>query len=184
MTNFNQQVDKIKNETGFIAALDQNGGSTSKALANYGVNADAYSNDDEMFNVVHQIRTRIMTSPAFTGEHIMVANLLQNTMDRKVEGQRTADYLWNTKCVVPFFKVGKGLANEANGAQVMKPIPVLDDLLQKARHKNVFGTKMRPVIKTANADGVQAVVAQQFDVGYQITAAGLASIIESEVKPA
>ena len=181
MTNYNHQLDKIKNEPGFIAALDQSGGSTPKALANYGVEADAYSNDDEMFEVVHAMRTRIVTSPAFDGSRIMGAILFENTMDREVEGQGTADYLWNVKRVVPFLKVDKGLADESNGAQVMKPMPGLDELLQKARQKNVFGTKMRSVIKTANADGVTAVVSQQFEIGRQIIEAGLVPIIEPEV---
>ena len=181
MTNSKQQLDKIKNEPGFIAALDQSGGSTPKALANYGVDASAYANDDEMFDVVHAMRTRIVTSPVFNGDRIMGAILFENTMDREVEGQGTADYLWNEKRVVPFLKVDKGLADESDGAQIMKPIPGLDELLQKAREKNVFGTKMRSVIKTANAAGVNAVVAQQFDVGRQIIAAGLVPIIEPEV---
>lgn len=181
MTTFNLQLDKIKNEPGFIAALDQSGGSTPKALANYGVDATAYSNDEEMFDVIHAMRTRIITSPAFNGDRIMGAILFENTMDREVEGQGTADYLWNEKRVVPFLKVDKGLADEKNGAQVMKPMPGLDELLQKARHKNVFGTKMRSVIKIANADGVNAVVAQQFEIGLQIIDAGLVPIIEPEV---
>ena len=181
MTNSKQQLDKIKNEPGFIAALDQSGGSTPKALANYGVDASAYANDDEMFDVVHAMRTRIVTSPVFNGDRIMGAILFENTMDREVEGQGTADYLWNEKRVVPFLKVDKGLADESDGAQIMKPMPGLDELLQKAREKNVFGTKMRSVIKTANAAGVNAVVAQQFYVGRQIIAAGLVPIIEPEV---
>ncbi len=181
MTNFNQQLEKIKNEAGFIAALDQSGGSTPKALANYGVDASAYSNDDEMFDVIHAMRTRIVTSPVFNGDRIMGAILFENTMDREVEGQGTADYLWNEKRVVPFLKVDKGLADESDGAQVMKPMPGLDELLQRAREKNVFGTKMRSVIKTANAAGVRAVVAQQFEIGRQIVAAGLVPIIEPEV---
>ncbi len=181
MSNFNQQLEKIKNEPGFIAALDQSGGSTPKALANYGVDASAYGNDDEMFDVIHEMRTRIMTSPAFDGDRILGAILFENTMDREVEGQGTADYLWNAKRVVPFLKVDKGLADESDGAQVMKPMPGLDDLLKRAREKNIFGTKMRSVIKTANADGVNAVVAQQFEIGRRIVAAGLVPIIEPEV---
>jgi fructose-bisphosphate aldolase, class I len=181
VTNFNQQLDKINNEPGFIAALDQSGGSTPKALANYGVEADAYSNDDEMFEVVHDMRSRIVTSPAFSGNRIMGAILFENTMDREVEGQGTADYLWNVKRVIPFLKVDKGLADEIDGAQIMKPMPDLDALLQKAKQKNVFGTKMRSVIKTDNADGVNAVVSQQFEVGHQIIDAGLVPIIEPEV---
>ena len=181
MTNFNQQLEKIRNEPGFIAALDQSGGSTPKALANYGIAADAFSNDDEMFDLIHAMRTRIMTSPAFSGDRIMGAILFENTMDREVEGRGTADYLWEVKRVVPFLKVDKGLADEHDGAQVMKPMPGLDDLLQKARKKNVFGTKMRSVIKTANPAGVDAVVAQQFEIGRQIVDAGLVPIIEPEV---
>ena len=181
VTNFNQQLEKIKNEPGFIAALDQSGGSTPKALANYGVDASAYGSDDEMFDVIHAMRTRIVTSPVFNGDRIMGAILFENTMDREVEGQGTADYLWNEKRVVPFLKVDKGLADEENGAQVMKPMPGLDELLQRARQKNVFGTKMRSVIKTANADGVNAVVDQQFEIGLRIVAAGLVPIIEPEV---
>ena len=181
MTNFNQQLEKICNQPGFIAALDQSGGSTPKALANYGVGSDAYSNDDEMFEVVHNMRSRIVTSPAFSGNRIMGAILFENTMDREVEGQGTADYLWNVKHVIPFLKVDKGLADENNGVQIMKPMPGLDELLQKAKQKNVFGTKMRSVIKTANADGVDAVVSQQFEVGRQIIDAGLVPIIEPEV---
>jgi len=181
VTNYNQQLDKIRNEPGFIAALDQSGGSTPKALANYGVEADAYSNDDEMFEVVHNMRSRIVTSAAFNGNRIMGAILFENTMDREVEGQGTADYLWNVKRVVPFLKIDKGLAEESDGAQIMKPNPGLDELLQKARQKNIFGTKMRSVIKTAHANGVAAVVSQQFEVGRQIIAAGLVPIIEPEV---
>jgi fructose-bisphosphate aldolase class I len=181
VTNFNQQLDKINNEPGFIAALDQSGGSTPKALANYGIEADAYSNDDEMFEVVHKMRSRIVTSPAFNGNRIMGAILFENTMDREIEGQGTADYLWNVKRVIPFLKVDKGLADEIDGVQIMKPMPDLDALLQKARQKNVFGTKMRSVIKTDNADGVNAVVSQQFEIGRQIIDAGLVPIIEPEV---
>jgi fructose-bisphosphate aldolase class I len=181
VTNFNQQLDKINNESGFIAALDQSGGSTPKALANYGIEADAYSNDDEMFEVVHNMRSRIVTSPAFNGNRIMGAILFENTMDREIEGQGTADYLWNVKRVIPFLKVDKGLADEIDGAQIMKPMPDLDALLQKAKQKNVFGTKMRSVIKIDNADGVNAVVSQQFEIGRQIIDAGLVPIIEPEV---
>lgn len=181
MTNTNEQLEKIRTEPGFIAALDQSGGSTPKALQNYGVEADAFANDEEMFDLVHAMRTRIMTSPAFSGSRIMGAILFENTMDRDVDGQSTADYLWNVKRVVPFLKVDKGLADENNGAQVMKPMPDLDALLQKARQKNIFGTKMRSVIKTDNAEGVKAVVDQQFEVGRQIVEAGLVPIIEPEV---
>ena len=175
------QLDKIKNENGFIAALDQSGGSTPKALAIYGVGEDAYSNDDEMFDVVHQMRTRIITSPSFTGERILGAILFENTMDRQIEGHDTGDYLWNVKNVVPFIKVDKGLADEADGGQVMKPMPELDALLDRANAKGMFGTKMRSVIKMGNPAGVDAVVAQQFEVGHQIIGAGLVPIIEPEV---
>lgn len=181
MSHIDQQLDKIKNKPGFIAALDQSGGSTPKALANYGIGSDAYSNDTEMFDAVHAMRTRIMTSPAFNGDRIMGAILFENTMDREVEGKGTADYLWDVKGVVPFLKVDKGLMDESNGAQIMKSMPDLDELLQRARQKNIFGTKMRSVIKTANAKGVKAVVAQQFEIGRRIISAGLVPIIEPEV---
>ncbi|MFT5399510.1 MAG: fructose-bisphosphate aldolase class I [Gammaproteobacteria bacterium] len=181
VTDFNQQLEKIKTEPGFIAALDQSGGSTPKALANYGVDAGAYDNEDQMYEVVHQMRSRIMTSPGFNGDRIMGAILFEKTMDAEVEGQGTANYLWNVKKVVPFLKVDKGLDDEENGAQIMKPMPELDALLQKARNKGVFGTKMRSVIKSANAKGVNAVVEQQFEIGRQILAAGLIPIIEPEV---
>ena len=181
MTTTNEQLEKIRTEPGFIAALDQSGGSTPKALQNYGVGADAFSNDAEMFDLIHAMRSRIMTSPAFHGNRIMGAILFEMTMDREVEGMPSADYLWQVKRVVPFLKVDKGLADEVDGAQIMKPMPDLDALLAKARQKNIFGTKMRSVIKTANATGVNAVVEQQFDVGRQIIAAGLVPIIEPEV---
>jgi len=181
VTTTDEQIEKIRSKPGFIAALDQSGGSTPKALANYGIGADAYSNDAEMFDLVHAMRCRIMTSPVFDGSRIMGAILFENTMDRDVDELPCADYLWQVKRVVPFLKVDKGLADEANGAQVMKPMPDLDALLARARSKNIFGTKMRSVIKTANADGVNAVVEQQFDVGRQIIGAGLVPIIEPEV---
>jgi len=177
----NEQLEKIRTTPGFIAALDQSGGSTPKALQNYGVSPDAFSNDAEMYDLIHAMRCRIMTSPAFDGNRIMGAILFENTMDREVEGLSTADYLWQVKRVVPFLKVDKGLADEVDGAQVMKAMPGLDELLARARTKNIFGTKMRSVIKTANAAGVNAVVEQQFDVGRQIVAAGLVPIIEPEV---
>ena len=176
-----EQLSKIKNAPGFIAALDQSGGSTPKALGLYGVTEDAWSNDEEMFDVVHAMRTRIMTSPAFNGERILGAILFENTMDREVAGQSTASYLWNVKNVVPFLKVDKGLADVVDGAQVMKPMPDLDALLQKAVAAGIFGTKMRSVIKEANPAGIKAVVDQQFEVGRQIVAAGLVPIIEPEV---
>ena len=181
MTNSNQQIEKIKNQPGFIAALDQSGGSTPKALLNYGVGEDAYSNDEEMFQQVHNMRTRIVTSPSFSGERIMGAILFENTMDREIEGRSSADYLWEVKRVVPFLKVDKGLADESNGAQIMKDMPDLDGLLDRAKQKGVFGTKMRSVIKTANAEGVNAVVNQQFEIGTRIVNSGLIPIIEPEV---
>ena len=176
-----QQLSRIRDKAGFIAALDQSGGSTPKALLAYGIGEDAYSNDDEMFGVIHEMRSRIITSPSFGGDRIMGAILFENTMDREIDGRGTADYLWNVKGVVPFLKVDKGLADEENGAQVMKPMPDLDALLARARDKGVFGTKMRSVIKLANTAGVDAVVDQQFDVGKQILAAGLVPIIEPEI---
>ena len=179
--SFEQQLEKVKTQPGFIAALDQSGGSTPKALGLYGVTEDTWSNDDEMFAVVHEMRTRIMTSPAFSGDRILGAILFENTMDREVEGQPTARYLWNEKNVVPFLKVDKGLADVQDGAQAMKPMPGLADLLEKAKANGVFGTKMRSVIKEANAAGIGAVVKQQFEIGRQIVAAGLVPIIEPEV---
>jgi fructose-bisphosphate aldolase class I len=176
-----QQVEKVKAGKGFIAALDQSGGSTPKALRLYGVEEDAYSGDAEMFDRIHEMRTRIMTSPSFSGERVLGAILFEDTMDRQVEGRDTADYLWTVKGVVPFLKVDKGLADEANGAQIMKPIPGLDELLQRALGKGVFGTKMRSVIKLADPAGVDAVVDQQFHIGRQILDAGLVPIIEPEV---
>jgi fructose-bisphosphate aldolase class I len=175
------QLDKVRNAEGFIAALDQSGGSTPKALRLYGVAEDAYSGDAEMFDMVHAMRTRIMTSPSFTGARILGAILFEMTMDREVEGKSTAKYLWEDKKVVPFLKVDKGLADEADGVQVMKPMPDLDALLARAKEKGVFGTKMRSVIKVASASGIAAVVKQQFDVGLQILDAGLMPIIEPEV---
>ncbi|WP_100656034.1 fructose bisphosphate aldolase [Alteromonas flava] len=174
-------LEKVKNNAGFIAALDQSGGSTPKALKLYGVNEDAYSNDDEMFAAVHAMRTRIVTSPAFNGYRVIGAILFENTLDRTIEGKPSSHYLWQDKQVVPFLKVDKGLADEENGAQVMKPMPDLDALLAKANAQDIFGTKMRSVIKMANLDGVKAVVEQQFEVGKQIMAAGLVPIIEPEV---
>ena len=176
-----EQLDKMRNAPGFIAALDQSGGSTPKALGLYGVTPDAWSNDEEMFDVVHAMRTRIMTSPSFGGDRILGAILFENTMDRQVEGQSTASYLWNVKNVVPFLKVDKGLADIADGAQLMKPMPDLDALLEKAKAAGIFGTKMRSVIKEANEAGIKAVVDQQFEIGRRIVAAGLVPIIEPEV---
>jgi fructose-bisphosphate aldolase, class I len=181
VSNFEKQLKKIRTAPGFIAALDQSGGSTPTALGRYGVTEDAWSNDDEMYTVVHAMRTRIMTSPAFTGERILGAILFENTMDREVEGQSTASYLWNVKNVAPFLKVDKGLADEEHGVQVMKPMPDLADLLGKAKAAGIFGTKMRSVIKRANPAGIDTIVKQQFDIGRQIIAAGFVPIIEPEV---
>jgi len=175
------QLQKMRTGTGFIAALDQSGGSTPKALKLYGVEESAYSGEDEMFDLIHGMRTRIMTSPSFGGDRVLGAILFEMTMDREVEGVPTATYLWDTKGVVPFLKVDKGLADEADGAQVMKPMPELGELLDKAGAAGVFGTKMRSVIKEANPLGVAAVVDQQFEVASQILAAGLVPIIEPEV---
>ncbi len=176
-----QQLNKIQNGSGFIAALDQSGGSTPKALKAYGVEETEYSTDEEMFNLIHQMRTRIMTSKSFAGNRILGAILFENTMDRSVEGLDTAEYLWQIKEVVPFLKVDKGLEDENHGVQMMKPMPGLDALLEKANSKNIFGTKMRSVIKLANSDGINAIVDQQFLIGEQILAAGLMPIIEPEV---
>jgi len=181
MSIFAQQLDKVRTQKGFIAALDQSGGSTPKALKLYGVDEDAYHTDEEMFAVVHAMRARIITSPAFTGNRILCAILFENTLDREIEGKRTSAYLWAEKNVVPVLKVDKGLADEADGVQIMKPMPDLAALLDKAREQNVFGTKMRSVIKLANPDGVAKIVAQQFEIGKQILAAGLVPIIEPEV---
>lgn len=181
MNRIEQQTRKMASQQGFIAALDQSGGSTPKALALYGIKGDAWSNDEQMFALVHQMRTRIITTPAFNGDRILAAILFENTMDRDIQGQPTADYLWNTKRVVPILKVDKGLADEADGVQLMKPMPALGALLEKAVSRRIFGTKMRSVIKQANAAGIGRIVAQQFEVGRQILAAGLVPIIEPEV---
>jgi fructose-bisphosphate aldolase, class I len=173
--------DKVATGRGFIAALDQSGGSTPKALRNYGVAEDTYATDEEMFDLVHQMRTRIITSPVFNGDRILGAILFEDTMDRQMEGKPTARYLWEDKQVVPFIKVDKGLEDERDGVQVMKPMPELDALLERAKGFDVFGTKMRSVIKSANADGIAAIVEQQFEVGNQILAAGLVPILEPEV---
>jgi fructose-bisphosphate aldolase, class I len=176
-----QQQQKMKTHRGFIAALDQSGGSTPSALRLYGIKEGAWSSEDEMFAIVHQMRTRIMTSPSFTGERILAAILFENTMDRDIERRPTADYLWNVKHVVPFLKVDKGVAAEKDGVQLMKPMPALAALLDKAKAKGIFGTKMRSVIKQANAAGIKDIVSQQFEVAGQIIAAGLVPIIEPEV---
>lgn len=176
----NEQFEKIRTGRGFIAALDQSGGSTPKALQQYGLGADAYSSDDEMYTRMHEMRCRIVTSPSFNGDRILGAILFENTMDRQIEGQDSADYLWSKKSVVPFLKVDKGLADEVDGAQMLKPIEGLENLLGRAAKKGVFGTKMRSVIKRDGA-GVQAVVDQQFQVGAQILSKGLVPIIEPEI---
>ncbi|MCB0988241.1 MAG: fructose bisphosphate aldolase [Acidimicrobiales bacterium] len=176
-----EQLDKVRNGKGFIAALDQSGGSTPKALKLYGIEADAYDGDTAMFDLIHQMRSRIITSPSFGGDRVLGAILFEQTMDRQIDGVDTAQYLWDNKQVVPFLKVDKGLEDEAAGAQVMKPIDGLAELLERAKAKGVFGTKMRSVIKLADEAGVKAVVDQQFDIGRQIVAAGLVPIIEPEI---
>src|ERR1700747_1849752 len=167
-----EQLQKTKTAPGFVAALDQSGGSTPKALRLYGVQENAWSSDEEMFAIVHQMRTRIITSPAFNGDRIIGAILFENTMDREIEGQPTADYLWNVKRVLPFLKVDQGLAAEKDGVQLMKPMPALGALLDKARAKRIFGTKMRSVIKRADEAGIKDIVNQQFEVGQQIISVG------------
>ena len=181
MSTFDKQQAKIKNDNGFIAALDQSGGSTPKALKLYGVDESEYSGDEAMYAKVHEMRTRIITSKSFGGNRILGAILFENTMDREIGGKPTAAYLWEDKQVVPFLKVDKGLADEKDGVQVMKPMPELDKLLKRAVKAGIFGTKMRSVIKGANPAGIKRVVDQQFEVGKQILAAGLVPIIEPEV---
>jgi fructose-bisphosphate aldolase class I len=176
-----EQLEKVKTQPGFIAALDQSGGSTPGALRAYGIKDGAWANEDAMFALVHRMRTRIITSPAFNGTRILAAILFENTMDRGIEGQATADYLWNVKRVVPFLKVDKGLAEEQNGVQLMKPMPGLAALLDRAIAKRIFGTKMRSFVKQANQTGIEDVVRQQFDVARQIIATDLVPIIEPEV---
>ena len=176
-----EQLQKIKTSPGFVAALDQSGGSTPKALRLYGIQENTWSSDEEMFTIVHQMRTRIMTSPSFNGERIIGAILFENTMEREIEGQPTADYLWKVKRVVPFLKVDKGLAVERDGVQLMKPMPKLGALLDKAKAKRIFGTKMRSVIKQANEAGIKAIVIQQFEIGQQIISADFVPILEPEV---
>ena len=179
--DFKAQLDKMRTQPGFIAALDQSGGSTPNALRAYGIKEGAWSNEEQMFAIVHQMRTRIMTSPAFTGERILGAILFENTIERDVEGKPTADYLWNVKRIVPFLKVDKGLAAESRGVQLMKPMPELAALLGKANAKRIFGTKMRSVVKQANEVGIKDIVRQQFEIARQISAAGLVPIVEPEV---
>jgi fructose-bisphosphate aldolase class I len=176
-----EQLARMRNGDGFIAALDQSGGSTPKALRLYGIEENEYSGDAQMFDLIHGMRSRMVTSPSFGGNRVLGAILFEGTMDRDIEGQGSADYLWKTKGVIPFLKIDKGLADDANGVQLMKPMPELDALLAKGASKGIFGTKMRSVIKEANKAGIDAVVAQQFAVGRQILAAGLVPIIEPEV---
>ena len=176
-----EQLQKVKTSPGFVAALDQSGGSTPKALCQYGIQENSWSSDEEMFTIVHQMRTRIITSPAFNGERVIGAILFENTMEREIEGQPTADYLWNVKGVVPFLKVDQGLAAEKEGVQLMKSMPTLDTLLDKARAKRIFGTKMRSVIKQADEAGIRDIVNQQFEIGQQITSADLVPILEPEI---
>ena len=176
-----QQLQKMKTQPGFVAALDQSGGSTPKALAAYGIEEGSWSNDTEMFEIVHQMRARIITSPSFSGDRILGAILFEDTMDRRIEGLPTADYLWTVKQVVPFLKVDKGLAEEKNGVHLMKPMPKLGALLKKAQARRIFGTKMRSLINQANPVGIEEIVNQQFEVAAQIMAAGLVPIVEPEV---
>tara|TARA_E500000331_G_scaffold341088_1_gene373097 strand:+ start:300 stop:1187 length:888 start_codon:yes stop_codon:yes gene_type:complete len=176
-----EQNQKMGSASGFIAALDQSGGSTPKALKLYGIDEDAWSNEEEMFSLVHDMRARIITSPAFNGDRILGAILFVNTMNSEIEGRPTAEYLWEVKGVVPILKVDSGLADEADGVQLMKPMPGLDDLLAAAKEKSIFGTKMRSVIKSASASGIKAIVDQQFEIGQKILNAGFVSIIEPEV---
>ena len=176
-----QPLEKMKSHPGFIAALDQSGGSTPKALALYGIKEGTWKSEDEMFAIVHEMRARMITSPAFNGERIIGAILFENTMDRDIHGQPAANYLWNVKGVVPFLKVDKGLDSEKDGVQLMKPMPALGAVLEKAKAKRIFGTKMRSVIKQADAAGIKTIVTQQFELAAQIIAAGLMPIVEPEV---
>ncbi len=176
-----QQVEHMCNGRGFIAALDQSGGSTPKALQRYGIEADSYATEDEMFDLVHAMRERIVTSPSFTGEHILGAILFEQTMERSFAGKDAADYLWEEKHIIPFLKVDKGLASEADGVRLMVPMPSLDALLERANAKHIFGTKMRSLITSANREGIAANVAQQFEIGRRIAAAGLVPILEPEI---
>ncbi|WP_305418825.1 fructose bisphosphate aldolase [Photobacterium leiognathi] len=181
MMTFSKQLEKMRTQDGFIAALDQSGGSTPKALKAYGINESDYNNDEQMYDLVHAMRSRIITSPVFTSDRIIGAILFENTLDREIEGKPTSQYLWEEKGIVPFLKVDKGLENKANGVQLMKPMPELDQLLAKAKTKDVFGTKMRSVIWEANEQGIRDVVAQQVLFAQQIINAGLVPIIEPEV---
>jgi fructose-bisphosphate aldolase, class I len=177
----NKQYEVIQTGKGFIAALDQSGGSTPKALLTYGINENSYSNEEEMYKLVHEMRTRIIKSPAFDSQYVLGAILFENTMDRHIDGQYTADFLWEKKGIVPFLKVDKGLTGLEDGVQLMKPINGLDELLSRANERNIFGTKMRSFIKEANPSGIKKIVKQQFDIANQIAEAGLVPIIEPEV---
>ena len=177
----NKQFERIQTGKGFIAALDQSGGSTPKALLTYGINENSYSNEEEMYKMVHEMRTRIIKSPAFDSQYVLGAILFENTIDRLIDGQYTADFLWEKKGIVPFLKVDKGLAGLEDGVQLMKPINGLGDLLRRANERNIFGTKMRSFIKEANPSGIKKIVKQQFDIANQIAEAGLVPIIEPEV---
>ena len=181
MNTFDAQLGKVRNQSGFVAALDQSGGSTPKALRLYGIEDGAWANDDEMFSLMHEMRTRIITSPSFGGDRILGAILFENTMDREVAGRASARYLWEEKQVVPFLKVDKGLAAEADGAQGMKAMPDLDALLSRAKEKGIFGTKMRSLVRHANPAGVKAVADQQFEIARRIIAADLVPIVEPEI---
>jgi fructose-bisphosphate aldolase class I len=182
VTTLNQeQFEKVKSGRGFIAALDQSGGSTPKALRLYGVEESSYSGDEEMFSLIHEMRARIITSPAFNGERVLGAILFEQTLDREIGGRRASDYLWGVKNVVPFLKVDKGLADETDGVQLMKPMPDLDPLLDRALEQGVFGTKMRSLIKLADPQGIEAIVDQQFEIGQQIASRGLIAILEPEI---
>jgi fructose-bisphosphate aldolase class I len=181
MDDFKAQLEQMRTHPGFIAALDQSGGSTPSALRAYGIKENAWSTEEQMFAIVHQMRTRIMTSPAFTGKRILGAILFENTIDRDIEGTPAVDYLWNVKRVVPFLKVDKGLAGASRGVQLMKPMPELATLLGKAKAKGVFGTKMRSFVKQANGAGIKDIVTQQFEAARQIIAAGLVPIVEPEI---
>ena len=176
-----KQLQRMRHDRGFIAALDQSGGSTPRALQTYGIEADRYSGEDEMFDLVHAMRSRIITSPSFDSRYILAAILFEQTMDREIVGRKTGDYLWDVKGIVPFLKVDKGLADEADGIQLMKPMPELDSVLERARKRNIFGTKMRSVIHSANPSGIRAVIDQQFEIGRQIADAGLVPILEPEI---
>ncbi len=175
------QAEVMRNGKGFVAALDQSGGSTPKALAAYGVDADRYTNDEEMFDLVHKMRARIIQSPVFNSDHILAAILFEQTMDREIDGRLTADYLWNVKGIVPFLKVDQGMLDPADGVSLMKPIKGFDELLKRANERHIFGTKMRSVIKKANPEGIRKIVLQQIEFGMKIAAAGLVPILEPEV---